>query len=118
MVQGEEGEVISRVEVFNSVEVLAPGIELDDLDSLLNSGESNYSSTVLCIKYVWKYMLISSCHHHVCTSEYTNGYSLLIVQYSGIYMLYTKLIFEGASPSDSDIDRHVIRKFPDSIFNI
>lgn len=37
--KGEEGEVISRVEVFNSVEVLAPGIELDDLDSLLNSDE-------------------------------------------------------------------------------
>jgi 2-keto-4-pentenoate hydratase len=46
MVQDEEGEVISRLEVFNSVEVLAPGIELDDVDSLLNSGESNSSSTV------------------------------------------------------------------------
>ncbi|XP_023714189.1 uncharacterized protein LOC111868061 isoform X2 [Cryptotermes secundus] len=34
----EEGEVISQLEVFNSVEVLAPGIELDDVDSQLNSG--------------------------------------------------------------------------------
>jgi hypothetical protein len=40
MVQGEEGEVLSRLKVFNSVEVLAPGIEVDDLDGLLNSGES------------------------------------------------------------------------------
>jgi hypothetical protein len=52
MVQDEEGEVISRLEVFNSVEVLAPGIELDDVDNLPNSGESNYLSTVICIKYV------------------------------------------------------------------
>jgi hypothetical protein len=35
------------------VEVLAPGIELDDLDSLLNSGESDFSSSVVWIKYVW-----------------------------------------------------------------
>jgi hypothetical protein len=34
------GEVLNQLEVFNSVEVLAPGIELDDLDSMLNSGES------------------------------------------------------------------------------
>jgi hypothetical protein len=53
MAQDEEGEVISRLEVFNSVEVLAPGIELDDVDSLLNSGESNFSSAVTCIKYVF-----------------------------------------------------------------
>jgi 2-keto-4-pentenoate hydratase len=56
MVQNEEGEVISRLEVFNSVEVLAPGIELDDVDSLLNSGESNSSSTVICIKYAHPFM--------------------------------------------------------------
>lgn len=41
MLQDEAGEVLSRFEVFNSVEVLAPGIELDDLGSLLNSGESS-----------------------------------------------------------------------------
>jgi hypothetical protein len=47
MGQGEEGEVLSQLKVFNSVEVLAPGIELDDLDSLLNSGESDFSSSVV-----------------------------------------------------------------------
>jgi hypothetical protein len=52
MLQGEEGEVLSRFEVFNSVEVLAPGIELDELDSLLDSGESSSSSTLICIKYI------------------------------------------------------------------
>jgi hypothetical protein len=41
LLQDEGGEVLSQFEVFNSVEVLAPGIELDDLDSLLNSGESS-----------------------------------------------------------------------------
>jgi len=40
MLQGEVGVVLDRFEVFNSVEVLAPGIELDDLENLLNSGES------------------------------------------------------------------------------
>ncbi|PSN47471.1 hypothetical protein C0J52_01957 [Blattella germanica] len=31
------GEVLEHVQVFNSVEVLAPGIELDDLENLMNS---------------------------------------------------------------------------------
>lgn len=30
MPKGEPGEILDRLEVFNSVEVLAPGIELDD----------------------------------------------------------------------------------------
>ena len=34
--------MLNQLEVFNSVEVLAPGIELDDLDSMLNSGESSH----------------------------------------------------------------------------
>jgi hypothetical protein len=34
--------VLNQFEVFNSVEVLAPGIELDDLDGMLNSGESSH----------------------------------------------------------------------------
>jgi hypothetical protein len=42
LLQDEAGEVLNQFEVFNSVEVLAPGIELDDLDSLLNSGESSF----------------------------------------------------------------------------
>jgi hypothetical protein len=50
--QGEEGEVLSRLKVFNSVEVLAPGIEVDDLDSLLNSGESDSSSSAICVNCV------------------------------------------------------------------
>ncbi|XP_017768838.1 PREDICTED: uncharacterized protein LOC108556987 [Nicrophorus vespilloides] len=35
--RGEEGEILDRLEVFNSVEVLAPGIELEDIRQLERS---------------------------------------------------------------------------------
>ncbi|XP_021920355.1 uncharacterized protein LOC110830139 isoform X4 [Zootermopsis nevadensis] len=43
----EAGDVVSRIEVFNSVEVLAPGIELDDLDNLVNLDDPSEPSLVL-----------------------------------------------------------------------
>ena len=62
--------MLNQLEVFNSVEVLAPGIELDDLDSLLNSGESIHLCIFilyLCFEYVWKQI-------HICMPSL--GYTL------------------------------------------
>ena len=56
--------MLNQLEVFNSVEVLAPGIELDDLDSMLNSGEFSHWHRFISYLYfrcVWKQV-------HVCTA--------------------------------------------------
>jgi hypothetical protein len=56
--------VLNQLEVFNSVEVLAPGIELDDLDNMLNSGEcSNWHRFPLYLYFKFMYVW----HYHVVT---------------------------------------------------
>lgn len=50
MAKGEEGEILDKLEVFNSVEVLAPGIELEDPRNpdLASNGELFYLIFALC----------------------------------------------------------------------
>jgi hypothetical protein len=66
--------VLNQLEVFNSVEVLAPGIELDDLDSMLNSGESSHWHRLISFlyfryfryfRYGWKQIHIFQVHGSV-----------------------------------------------------
>nr|CAD7259441.1 unnamed protein product [Timema shepardi] len=44
--QGETDEVLERLEVFNSVEVLAPGIELDEMRDMGTTRETDFSAPV------------------------------------------------------------------------
>lgn len=40
LAKGQEGEILDRLEIFNSVEVLAPSIELDDLRNGLSETQT------------------------------------------------------------------------------
>lgn len=61
--------MLNQIEVFNSVEVLAPGIELDDVDSMLNSGEFShlyrFCKHWFILHIYLENELVGLCHHHV-----------------------------------------------------
>ena len=68
--------MLNQLEVFNSVEVLAPGIELDDLDGMLNSGESSHWHRF--VSYLHFRSVLKQIHVCVC----------VCVCVCGIIMLY------------------------------